>query len=76
MLIVIGIEAFKVLRHSKKTLEKVDDILDDVDTITSSIRAPISKISELSSSFQQGINVINFITRLIDRKKNNTESDE
>lgn len=70
LLIIIGIEAYKILRQTKKTLDRVNNVLDDVETITSSVAVPVSKISEIAQGFQQGVNIFHFLTKIIDRKKN------
>ena len=74
LLVIIGIEAYKVLKQTKKTLDRVNNVLDDVETITSSVSVPLSKFSEIAQGFQQGVNIFHFVTKLIDRKKENGTS--
>jgi uncharacterized protein YoxC len=74
LLIIIGIEAFKVIKQTQKTLVRLNNVLDDVQTITSSVSVPISKISEMASGLQQGINVVHFITKLIEKRTEKTQS--
>jgi hypothetical protein len=76
LLVIIGIEVFRILRQAKKTVERINLVLDDVETITSSVAGPDEKISGLMQSMQQGAQFVRFITGLIDsRHKDQPEQD-
>jgi uncharacterized protein YoxC len=76
LLVIIGIEVFRILRQAKKTVERINLVLDDVETITSSVAGPVEKISGLMQSMQQGAQFVRFITGLIDsRHKDQPEQD-
>ena len=66
LLVVIGIEVFRILQEAKHTLKRVNNVLDDVEVISSSISGPIQKVSGIVQGFQQGAAVMHFVQRLIE----------
>jgi hypothetical protein len=69
LLIVIGIELFTILKEFKKTLGRVNQILDDVETISNSISTPVEKFSGLIMGLQQGAGILRFLEKIVDKKK-------
>ena len=76
MLIIVGIELLRVLKEARKTMERTNRILDDVETISSSVSGPVSKFSNLIQGMQQGASVINTITRILDKRFGKSEKSE
>ena len=59
ILAIAGFWLIKILQETKTTLVKVNSILDDTKTITSSVAAPVSSLSEFVMGFKSGLNVFN-----------------
>lgn len=47
LLVVLGIQVFFILSEVRKTVSKTNDILTDAESITDSVRTPLSAISSL-----------------------------
>lgn len=60
-----GIWLIKIFKELKITLTKTNKILDDTQSITSSVAKPISSISEFVMGFKNGFSLIN---KLFDKK--------
>jgi hypothetical protein len=77
LLTIIGVQVFFILREFKRTIEKMNKMLDDAGTISESIARPIASLSD-------GITGVSGITGLLGwlvsrkRKKSakNTEEEE
>lgn len=68
LLTIIGVEIFRILQEAKKTVKRVNNVLTDVERITSSVAAPIETATHVFSGLQQGIGVANFIVKLVETK--------
>ncbi len=73
LLVVIGIEIYRILQDAKKTLVRVNDVLDNVETITESIAGPVEKMSGLVEGFHQGMGVVNLVTKIIEARAKKAE---
>jgi hypothetical protein len=68
LLVVIGIEVFGILKDLKKTLQRTNKILDDVEVITSTVSQPIEKFSGVISGIQQGVGLVQFVSHVLEKK--------
>ncbi|MGI5828199.1 MAG: hypothetical protein ACOX6V_04245, partial [Patescibacteria group bacterium] len=66
-------EVFKILRESRETLRRFNKIMDNIDSITTSVAKPVEKMSEVVSGFQQGIGVVHFVTNLLEKHSKKAE---
>jgi len=64
-IVVSGIWLIKIFKELKITLVKTNKILDDTQSITSSVAKPISSISEFVIGFKNGFS---FFNNLFDKK--------
>ena len=48
-LLVLGVQVFFILKDFRKTVRKMNKVLDDTDLIAKNISAPLSNLSNLSS---------------------------
>ena len=71
LLVVVGIEVFKLIKEARKTLNKTNKVLDDAQVISTSIATPVEKLSGLIEGLQHGVGVVNFISRLIEKQQSN-----
>ena len=76
LLVIIGIEVFRILQETKKTLERVNKILDDVEVITDTVTRPVEGMSSLIAGVKQGAGVIRVLSKLFkDREGEDEEGD-
>ena len=63
LLVVLGIQVFFILKEFRKTVVKANKVLDDTQTITKNVSAPIASLSSITTSLQAGsmVAVIKFI---------------
>jgi hypothetical protein len=74
MLTIIGVQVFQILRELKKSIEKLNGILDDAHKITSSIARQVEEASGLLTNLKQSVNVLNFINKVIQGFKEKKDS--
>ena len=68
LLTIIGIQVLQILKELKKTLEKVNGILDESDKIVTSISEPMVEASEFIRGLKKGANVLNLLSRFFIHK--------
>ena len=66
LLTAIGIQVYQILKEAKKSIEKVNKILDDTGKITESVAKPISSLSSSLTNFS---GVAGILSLLLKRKK-------
>jgi hypothetical protein len=54
LLVVLGVQVFFILRELKKTINKVNKVLDDTGVITESVSKPIASFSTLAMGLKTG----------------------
>ena len=69
LLTIVGIQAIFILKELKKTLTRVNSVLDDVETVSHSIATPVERFSGLLMNLQQGAGVLRFLNKIRDRHK-------
>ncbi len=69
-IIASGVWLIKIFKELKTTLVKTNKILDDTQSITSSVAKPISSISEFVMGFKNGFS---FFNNLFDKKDKKNE---
>ncbi|KKP80037.1 MAG: hypothetical protein UR81_C0035G0006 [Candidatus Levybacteria bacterium GW2011_GWB1_35_5] len=57
LLVVLGIQVFLILRELRKTIDKVNKVLDDTSIITESVSKPISSLSTLAMGLKTGATI-------------------
>ena len=68
LLIVLGVQVFFILKDLRRTVGKVNDVLDNTEEITQNLSHPLSSISSLVSSLKGGgsfMTVIKLIKTLV-----------
>ena len=58
-LVVVGIYVIMVLREFRDTMKKLNGFLDTVQTVTDSVTAPISTLSNVFAGVTSGLKVLN-----------------
>ena len=69
LLLILGIQVFLILREFKKTISKINRILDDAAVLTESISAPIENFSSLLAGIKTGISFVNMFKAKKKQKK-------
>ena len=68
MLITLGLQVFYVLRELRKSIHKFNRVLDNTESITESVSAPISSFSAMLTGMKGGVTIASFLKGLRDRK--------
>lgn len=76
LLVVIGVEVFRILRETKKTIERANRILDDVEEITNAVSRPVEGMASLVAGIKQGTAVVKVLGKLFHESKDDEESEE
>jgi len=71
LLTIVGIQAIFILKELKKTLTRVNNIMDDVETVSHSVAAPVERFSGLLMGLQQGAGVLRFLNKIMEKHKEN-----
>ena len=66
LLLILGIQVFFILKELRRTVSKVNKVLDDTSTITGSVSGPISNLSTLAAGIKTGATIASFFKK---RKK-------
>ncbi|MDP2649386.1 MAG: hypothetical protein Q8P10_00925 [bacterium] len=72
LLVVLGVQAFFILRDFRKTVKKTNKVLDDTGVITESVSGPVSKLSTIMSGLKAGA----IIASLLRNRKKKKQEDE
>ena len=80
LLIALGVQVFLILRELRKTVSKANRVLDNTESITQSVSAPLSSLSSISMGIKTGASFLNLIKKIIapdsTKKKNKGEDNE
>jgi hypothetical protein len=63
MLGVIFTQVIIILKEFRKTLDKVNEVLDDTSVISQALSRPVGIISTLASSFKSGSGILKMLTK-------------
>ncbi|MCH7951690.1 hypothetical protein IH980_03070 [Patescibacteria group bacterium] len=69
LLSFIGVQIVHILREVRRTIEKVNKMLDDAGMITESIAHPISGLGGMIDGLKTGVKAIETIGNFLTRKK-------
>jgi len=64
VLAILGIQVFLILREIRKTVEKINRVLDNAGVIAKSIADPISALSSLAISIKTGVSFANSLKKI------------
>jgi len=67
-LLVLGIQVYFILKDFRKTVGKLNRVLDNTESITSNISKPIDNLSSLAAGFHGGgsiVTAIKFVRNLV-----------
>ncbi len=74
--VVVGIQVFFILREFREMLGRMTKILDDFETISSSVSEPIASFSEMISGANGVFSFFNWIMGKRKRKEDEIKEDE
>ena len=71
LLVVLGVQVFFILKDLRKTISKTNKVLDNADSITENIEAPLSMLSSLAGGVKASslIAIVQFVKSLVGRDK-------
>ncbi len=73
LFVILGIQVFLILRELRTTVMKTNKILDDVDSLTTSISEPVSFVSGLLFSSKTLTTIAKFFNQTRRSRDENTE---
>lgn len=69
LLVVFSIYIFRILDEVRKTLQKTNDMMDDMKRITKSVADPIEHASEFVTGLKKGAKLVELAGEFVSRKK-------
>ena len=63
-LVVLGFQVFFVLRDFRKTIFRMNKLLDDADNLVDQVKRPIETAGNLLTSAAAGVGIAHFLKRL------------
>jgi len=71
LLVILGVQVFFILKELRLTISKTNKVLDNADSITENIDAPLSALSSLALGVKASslITVVNLVRSLLGRSK-------
>ncbi len=76
VLFILGIQIFFILREFKKTVSKVNKVLDDTGVITESVSQPISNLSSMLTSVKTGVTLLKLFQKKTSGQKDSKKEGE
>lgn len=69
LLVILGIQVFFILKELRQTISKTNKVLDNADSITENIEAPLSALSSLALGVKASslITIAKFVRSLLGR---------
>ena len=65
LLIALGVQVFFIRREFRKTVYKANKVLDNTESITQSVSAPLSSLSSISTGIKSGVTFLSLIKKII-----------
>jgi len=63
LLTIIGLAVYQILREFKKSIEKINLILDDTRRMTSAVAQPVEDASEFIHGVKKGVNFLKSVSK-------------
>lgn len=63
LLVVVGIQAMFILRDFRKSIKRFNNILEDAQSVSSSIAKPLSSTGNVFESFRQMKNMVDYVAK-------------
>ncbi len=63
LLVFLGVQVYFIFHELRKTLEKVNKVLDNADEITTNVARPLSDFTSLITSVKTGMSLFNMFTK-------------
>ena len=75
LLVILGIQVFLILTEVRKTVSKTNNILDKADSITESVRTPLSAFSTIALGVKASslLTAAKFVRNLLGRERDETD---
>lgn len=68
-LAIIGIQAFFVLKDLRKTLNKLNRLVDDTDSIVEQVKKPVESAGHIFTAVAAGAGIANIVKRIQHHQK-------
>jgi len=74
LLVIFSIYIFRILDEVKRTMQKTNDMMDDMKRITKSVADPIEHASEFVTGLKKGAKLVELAGEMVDKKKKMSKS--
>ncbi|HVA96686.1 MAG TPA: hypothetical protein VND99_03445 [Candidatus Acidoferrales bacterium] len=77
LLVILGVQVFLILKELRQTITKTNKVLDNADSITENIEAPLEALSSLALGVKASslITIAKFVGSLLGRSKEDHHKD-
>lgn len=75
LLVILGIQVFFILTEVRRTVSKTNSLLEKADSITESVKTPLSALSSLALCFKTSslLNIAKFVRNLLNQEKDGAD---
>lgn len=65
LFVVLGVQAFFILREFRKTVSKANKVLDNTNIITQKVSTPLTSLSSIAAGIKTGASFIGLFKKII-----------
>jgi hypothetical protein len=76
LLVALGVQVFFILKEFRKTVLKANKVLDNTNTITESVSAPISSLSSIVTGVKAGASFLKIFKKIISKDEDSGKKDK
>jgi biopolymer transport protein ExbB/TolQ len=76
LLTIIGLAVFQILKEFKKSIEKINFILDDTHRMTAAVAEPVEEASEFLRGIKSGVNFVKTAARVLHNENRSSNDDQ
>ncbi len=69
LFVVLGVQAFFILREFRKTVSKANKVLDNTNVITQNVSVPLTSLSGIAAGIKTGASFISLFKKIITSDK-------
>ena len=62
LIVFLGVQVFFILKELRKSVEKINKVLDETSSITENVAKPLSDISSVLSGIKTGVSILSMFS--------------
>ena len=74
LLTIIGLAIYQILKEFKKSIEKINLVLDDTHRMTNAVAQPVEDASEFLHGLKSGVSLLRAVSRYLKEEKKQKKS--